>query len=534
MKSVNSNLVALGALVATALMTSPAQAQTVSRDFSRDINRPVVRPINRPILNRPQRPGKVSSLTLESKELEGQEREKQKHLELAVEYLSKNPSLIKDYISPQSFKVLANLIKKGNKEELKRFDVPKVVYQRGGGEKGKLILQGDVTNLADLGQSLADAEDQKNLLSVYNRAYQLLSPERRVSFKKPEDLKGEKPQTLKLHLSGLAKIIGSIFFKPVEPTSPGWKWNCDDEIGQQRVGTGDDARRCQLGDYHPDSLWKNSSTSTFPLKYYHTCIKSQASRGTCVSFAINAAVESALMVKENKAYNLSEQFTYFYGEIYSNHSGRYSYGLNTGSALSKMDSKNIKFQYESFWEYNPSSQIDDKSGDVYPDSCLGYNGEMCTNFAFQSQESITGFWPFKNYHYTVPYRGTSKNVQIVDTNNIWLSWNKTFSLDLAIQLTQAKQPLVVSFNVKQNFMDTGSDGYVYHESNQDQKGGHASVILGFVPNNKLPAGVTPADEKGFFIVKNSWGTWNGDCGYYYVDYKYFRKYAKGIFTVAVN
>jgi hypothetical protein len=530
MKTINKNLVTLGALVATSLLSTSTFAQSNSFDFSGRITRPT-----RPIVTRPFHPVKKKpyKFSVEGKEVTQQEEQKQHYLQLAVEYLQKNPNEISDYMDKRTFKVLAKLIMSGKKEELQRFDAPKVIYQRGG-EKGKLLLQGDVTNLADLGQSLVDANNQKNLLGVYKRAYYLLSRSQRASFKDPKLLTKAKPKLLKLYLTNLGKILTDIRFVPVEPTSPGWKWDCDDEIGQQYNGTGDNARRCQKSDFHPDSLWKNSTSAQFPLKYYHTCIKSQGSRGTCVSFAINAAVESALMVKENKSYNLAEQYTYFYGEIYSNHSGRYSYGLNTGSAVKKMDSKNIKFQYEKWWEYNPSSDIEDKSGDKYPDSCVGYPGEMCTEYAFQAQESITGFWPFKNYHYTVPYRGTSKNIQIVDTSNIWMSWNKNLSLDLAINLTMAKQPLVVSFNVKQNFMDVGSDGYVYHESNQDQRGGHASVILGFVPNNKLPAGVTPADEKGFFIVKNSWGTWNGDCGYYYVDYKYFRKYAKGIFTVAIN
>ena len=107
-------------------------------------------------------------------------------------------------------------------------------------------------------------------------------------------------------------------------------------------------------------------------------------------------------------------------------------------------------------------------------------------------------------------------------------------MDLAALLTKAKIPLIVNFNVKKNFSDTGDDGYVYYKPSQTQKGGHASLILGFVPNEKLPSGVAPAKEKGFFIVKNSWGTWNGDCGYYYVDYKYFKKHASGLFTVGIN
>jgi len=531
MKSVQNNLFVLSAVLTSTFLSTATFAQSSLNDISRQITIP-----RKPIVNRPDdfNSKKFENFDFSGKEAAEQDEKRIHYLKIAVQYLERNPEEISNYLNRKDYKVLAKLIQTGKIEEINRLDVPKVVYQRGAGEDGKFLLQGDITNLAELGKSLADSQDQKNLFGVYQRAYELLDKKQRLSFRHPKELIDASPKTLQLSLTALAKIFSDLHFVPIQPTSPGWKWDCDDEIGQQYDGQGDRAGRCQSSDFHPDSLWKNTSTADFPLKYYHTCIKSQGSRGTCVSFAINAAVESALMVKENKSYNLAEQYTYFYGEIYSNHSGRYSYGLNTGSALSKMDSKNIKFQYEKWWEYNPSSSMDDKSGNIYPDSCVGYPGEMCNNFAFQAQESITGIWPFKNYHYTVPYRGTSKNIQVIDTNNIWMSWNKSLSLDLAINLAMAKQPLVLSFNVKQNFMDVGSSGYVYHESNQDQKGGHASVILGFVPNHKLPAGVTPADEKGFFIVKNSWGTWNGDCGYYYVDYKYLRKFAKGIFTVSVN
>ncbi len=470
-------------------------------------------------------------LRMTSKEVQTIERDYRLTLTTAVSYLEKNPREIPNVINPKLFNVAAKLIKEGNFDKLQEMDLGRQVKD----SRGQVLrLQGEITGLSEFGRTLLESENDYNIKSQYEIAYNIILPAQRTRFKTPEEIKKLSKDEAKKELNFLIGLIGKLTLIPFKPTSPGWKWDCDDEIGQQRVGAGDSANRCAEVDHDPDGLFANSNTADFPLKYYHTCIKSQGSRGSCVSFAINAAVESLLMLKEDKAYNLAEQYTYFYGEIYSDHGGRYTYGLNTGSALSKMDSKNIKFQYESFWEYNPSSSIGNKSGDIYPMSCTGYNGEMCTNFAFQSQESITGVWPFRNYNYTVPYRGTAKNIQIVDTGNIFFSWNKAASLDLAISLLKSKVPLVLSFNVRDNFMSTGSDGYVYYQSGQDNVGGHASVLLGFIPNSKLPAGVTPATEKGFFIVKNSWGTWNGDCGYYYVDYKYLRNYAKGIFTSVIN
>lgn len=478
------------------------------------------------------RMSKSELMTISPEEIKEQEETRQKKLQKVIAFLDKNPQFIADHIDPAKFKAIKSLVDKKEFQKLKDFDQPKPHIPRRG--KEPILLQGEISNLLDLADTIEDSESEINLKKLYSKAYSLIGAEQRRIFKDPKFVHGLSAKESQLYVAQILKFIGSAVYVPVEITSPGWKWDCDDEIGQQRVGTGDGADRCEKSEFHSDSLFNSASTADFPLKYYHTCIKNQASRGTCVSFAINAAVESMLMLKENKAYNLSEQFTYFYGEIYSDHGGRYSYGLNTGDALHKMDTKNIKFQYEQYWEYNPSNSIGNKSGDSYPSSCVGYNGEMCTNFAFQSQESISGFWPFQSFNYTVPYRGTGKNIQITDRTNIMMWWDTAGSLDLAIALTKAKVPLVMSFNVKQNFMDTDDSGYVYYESGEDDVGGHASVILGFIPNSKLPAGVSPAKEKGFFIVKNSWGTGNGDCGYYYMDYKYVRKFVKGIFTVDIN
>ena len=78
-----------------------------------------------------------------------------------------------------------------------------------------------------------------------------------------------------------------------------------------------------------------------------------------------------------KEYNLSEQMTYFYNEIYGNWTGRYTYGLNTMKGIKKLKKKGVKIPLENNWVYNPSRYIEDynSSNKKYPKSCTNYDGE---------------------------------------------------------------------------------------------------------------------------------------------------------------
>lgn len=488
--------------------------------------------ITKPKLQTPrlrQLPSAMSKVSISNEAIQAQDKEFQANLNAAIAHLKKNPAEVKSHFKQADFNSIKSMVDKKKYQQVKAWRKP-ILKPLPGSSHAKIAFQDPVTSMVELGASLRQQKDPDNIHSVYKLAYSLVDAKYQKKFKAPSKLKKSSP----LIKGELNKIIAGFKFdwiKVIPALNTGFKSDCTQETGFQKISDGDGAARCSNDEFHEDSLFKHSS---FPLKYYHTCIKQQGARGTCVAFAITAAVESLLMVKEKKSYNLSEQFAYFYGEIYSNHSSRYSYGLNTGNAIKALDKKNMKFQYENRWEYNPSWDMEDKTGKVHKKSCDGYDAEMCTNYAFQSQEEINGIWPFQNFNYTVPSMSTSKNVQIVNYQNIWNIFAKRNSLDLAIALTKAKTPVVVSFNVKENFYYAPDSGYVYYESNQDQIGGHASVILGFIKNSDLPAGVAHAKEEGFFIVKNSWGKGNGDCGYYYVDYKYFRKHAKSLYTLTLN
>ena len=252
--------------------------------------------INLPDLNRRivRLPVKQQSIALKHQEVAAQEKEFKENLSRAMKYLEKNPEIVGDYIKPTKFKQLKGYFKKGEFKRLKKLDKPIYRVLPGGRLEDKIAFQSDINGLLELGMTLKKGQSDKNIKAVYKKAFQLIHPEKRPVFKSPKLVGRMKTKQAKLHLSKLLKVIGHYQFIPFEPTSPGWKWNCDDEIGQQRVGTGDGANRCKTADFHPDSLFTSSSTSDFPLKYYHTCIKNQASRGTCVSLDSTAALIAKL------------------------------------------------------------------------------------------------------------------------------------------------------------------------------------------------------------------------------------------------
>jgi C1A family cysteine protease len=79
------------------------------------------------------------------------------------------------------------------------------------------------------------------------------------------------------------------------------------------------------------------------------------------------------------------------------------------------------------------------------------------------------------------------------------------------------EPFVFGFAIFDNFEDlnTTKTGYVSIPTNKNQfLGGHAVVCVGYDDN------LTYKGIKGYWIVRNSWGSKWGDRGYFYLPYKY--------------
>ena len=404
-----------------------------------------------------------------------------------------------------------------------------------GSRKLKTPLTGTAEILDEVGESIAEFENKENLISIYKDIYQNLKPIQRRGLLAPEAL-------MRLSVPKIQSIFQAKIYPLLERINDGlqssesnnalektWPKNlCDDAIGAKSINqnTTDNSRRCSFDQLSDDGILKNNS---FALRSVLPCIKDQKRRGTCTAFATVGALEIKMFKNRGKEYNLSEQMTYFYNEIYGNWTGRYTYGLNTMKGIKKLKKKGVKIPLENNWVYNPSRYIEDynSSNKKYPRSCTNYDGEKCTNRAFQATEKKDGWF---KYTYTIP---TTKRpfVKIRKRKSFMNLMNPKGSLENAINYLNNGDPVIVSFGVRPSFSDAGNGSNYVQYKKEDKEGGHAAILVGFIKNKNLPEGAPKATEKGYFILKNSWGTGFGDCGYVYVDFKHLRKYAYGLATI---
>ena len=128
--------------------------------------------------------------------------------------------------------------------------------------------------------------------------------------------------------------------------------SCDLAVGAKHKdsNTTDNADRCGYDELQEDGLLKNHN---FSLRSYLPCVKDQRNRGTCSAFATVGALEVKMFKNRSQEYNLSEQMTYLYNEIYGDFLGRYTYGLNTMKAIKKLKKKGAKIPLKSIGSIIP-------------------------------------------------------------------------------------------------------------------------------------------------------------------------------------
>lgn len=225
-------------------------------------------------------------------------------------------------------------------------------------------------------------------------------------------------------------------------------------------------------------------SGNLPSKYnladwgYVTSVKNQKTGGNCWAFATLAALESAILKANNQTYDFSEEnmknlesffsqygLMYFSGstKLLPNDGGNYDMGLGylvswMGPVLEELD------------QYNENNYV----SYLYQDSTILH---------------------VQNIYFVPPRQSYT------DNDNI-------------------KKALIEygAVCVSMNYNNTYLNGDSYYDYSGETALNHAVSIVGWDDNySKSNFKVTPPGD-GAFIIKNSWGSSNGDNGFFYVSY----------------
>jgi hypothetical protein len=296
----------------------------------------------------------------------------------------------------------------------------------------------------------------------------------------------------------------------------------------------------------------------WPLKFFATCVKDQASRGTCWDFATTGAVELWVAKKYSRWVNLSEQHmnlimkTRWIPTTYGD-------GEWPGHALAAMILSHVvldpfgffppyTYPFENQWDYNPShSRTANDDTRTYTHSCDGYGGAesaFCSDTAGQGRFACTTISFITYCGMFGPDTPTTSGFYPTAYSELWDAGNPDGSLGTMLwALLLFQKPVILGFQVPGSFYPD-ADGYIhYHGPHcplstdshgkticvpgtgcECDGGGHAVLVTGAVDNTDLPAGAPPGSGGGYLIIKNSWSECYGDGGYAYMPYDWVKAY----------
>lgn len=341
-----------------------------------------------------------------------------------------------------------------------------------------------------------------------------------------------------LAAKGAQSGAGSSAMANAAPLNPLTTWDntpCTLEVGR---GTDRDRSGALSGTFSANGLQAQTS---WTLQRSTTCVRSQGSRGTCVAFAINGAIETLYRRQEDKWINLSEQY------LYSNYKvewspSTYGDGANTGGMLDDIVNDVTFFvPYEASWNYNrSSSRIANDTTRTYTRSCDGYT-EFCSDTSGQPRATGSQCNLSTGAGCTFTLQGGGMGGAVANYASIWSSSISTMAAN-AHALSESGMPMVMSLDVTPSFDNAPShNGFVvYAGANESSRGGHAVEVVGVLTDAEIAnygATILSGDSGtygsggGYFIIKNSWGTSYGDDGFAYLPYNWVDKYAYDLYVV---
>ena len=412
------------------------------------------------------------------------------------------------------------------------------------GNPTEVVTQGPRTERAVRAETIRRFPTKENQLAIYASRYRYFQSIG-LPASSPEELAQRPVEEIATTNTSIAAFVGLYeTFSPLpgETVSESYPARCTLEIG---AGDGTDgAGYCR---HASDGLW---NTATWPLKYYDTCVKKQAKRGTCVAFAITAGREMRLALKYDRWVNLSEQYLYGMAKLILQ-PANYGDGLQP-TLLRQLFDTGYRQPFEETWDYNPSrSRTKDNEEQKYTQSCTGYTSDQaayCSDTAHQSQILCMQAGASRTCAgQLAPPNGITVR-SIEQPAELWNAADPIQSLANLIWTLRIEQvPVLLSIAVVKPFRTPDANGYVRrvvdaplcktvgpddpaYDPALDNcirtadclcaTGGHAILAVGYIPESLLPE-TAPKGSGGYLIIKNSWGC-SGDGGYYYLPAGFVR------------
>lgn len=290
----------------------------------------------------------------------------------------------------------------------------------------------------------------------------------------------------------------------------------------------------------PTGLWTQID---YPLKWCATHVRAQGSRGLCAFFAVTAAVEARYAAQRGRWVNLSEQ------TLYNQTKRVWDYNTDHGEAgwpsaeMARMRDRGFTYPFEREWEYNQSWQrINDLDRRRYFQSCWAdptgatrYPGPYCSDTNHQSP-GIRVHAAGRVFYATRdpgPDLGMPTGSSGIGVRR-WVTVSDSsvgINHRLAKLFLAFKMPITFCIRVPTAGFNR-ADGILQLATPEPGiAGSHCMVLLGYVRNADLPAGVPPGPGGGYYVGKNSWGSNWGDGGYFYASDDWVDKYCDGMYAV---
>lgn len=268
-------------------------------------------------------------------------------------------------------------------------------------------------------------------------------------------------------------------------------------------------------------LSNSSALSAFQLGMNHVPVLDQGHHGSCVTFAVTAALDAAI----GKSDYISQLCSLSLGQYLENHS-YHSSGWNGSTANIVLN------QMNSFGIINKENQRTYGCGGLteYPLTNDEPLNEMNIDEFHQYSENLDDLVETYASQIIDPYQFIQKEISsstVISQVKLSISRGNRVLVGMLLPLDEALGAWGSNHTDFDSWVLTDELKEMNIHQNLDlldKFGGHELIITGY-DDNLIIKDNAGEEHKGAFTLRNSWGTNAGDSGNYYVSYDYFAVFA---------